>query len=128
MSDLTIPPGWRLVPVEATRKMRIVAIEADYMRTGGETCVHIYRAMLAAAPSPPACDGWQPIETAPDDRQVLVWDGHHQRVAQMMTAIEDGTRDWVYARQLACEGSAIAFVCEPTHWRPLDAPPKEPMT
>ncbi len=45
---------------------------------------------------------WQDISTAPKDRYVLVYDARLQRsvVAQHMTAIEDGSGDWVYARQL----------------------------
>lgn len=70
---------------------------------------------------------WQTLDTAPTDKPVLVYDAHLKRsvVAQKMTAIEDGTSDWVYARQLAAVGMpAIAFVCkEPTHWQPLPDDP-----
>lgn len=51
MSDLT-KEAWKLVPMEPTPKMIANALLADDCRTGGETCAHLYRAMLAAAPSP----------------------------------------------------------------------------
>ena len=71
---------------------------------------------------------WQPIETAPRDRRVLIWDAETKRcvVAQHMTAIDDGSSAWVYARSLSCDldGDKIAFIAEnPTHWMPEpDAP------
>lgn len=65
---------------------------------------------------------WRPIQTAPRGRYVLLWDGERPYVARQMTAVEDGTRAWVYARRLGADG--IAFVVpEPSHWMPLPDPP-----
>lgn len=44
--------GWVVVPAEPTPAMTSDAIEADDKRTGGETCKHIYRAMLQASEKP----------------------------------------------------------------------------
>lgn len=71
---------------------------------------------------------WQPIETAPTDIPVLVFDqpdgeSGRQFVAQHMTAIEDGSTAWVYARRLGVE-DPVAFIAKcPTHWMPLPEPP-----
>ena len=66
---------------------------------------------------------WRPIETAPrDGTRILVFDPvHGQRTAQLLTAMEDGDEQWIYARSLG--SSAVAFLCRPTHWKPLDDPP-----
>ena len=71
-------------------------------------------------------DAWQPIETAPrDGTRVLVFDPMHgQRVAQLMASLEDRDEQWIYARTTGRE--AIAFLCRPTHWRPLPPPPSDP--
>lgn len=70
-------------------------------------------------------DAWRPIETAPKDgTRVLVFDPiHGQRAASLMTSIEDRDEQWVYARILGSD--AVAFICHPTHWRPLPAPPSD---
>lgn len=79
-------------------------------------------AILAALAAAGYAVEWQPIETAPRDRAVLLWDGANMRVAQRLTAMETGETEWVYARQLGEE--AIAFIVrEPTHWMPLPKPP-----
>lgn len=74
---------------------------------------------------------WQPIETAPKDKTIVVFDPNQQttRVVEWMTAMEDGEGAWIYAAKRAWEepmkGEAIAFyVSSPTHWMPLPEPPK----
>lgn len=47
-----VPSGWKLVPVEPTRDMLINWIKADVV--SNRTAPDLYRAMLAAAPQPPA--------------------------------------------------------------------------
>lgn len=44
------PTPRALVPVTPTKEMVKAAVDADDKRTGAETCKHIYRAMLQAAP------------------------------------------------------------------------------
>ena len=58
---------------------------------------------------------WQPIETAPIDTHVQVWDG---------ASIEIGYKDssWSYAGP---QWFTRAFAEELTHWRPLPTPPGE---
>ena len=71
---------------------------------------------------------WQPIETAPRDRWILVWDARLKRcvVVQSMTAIEDGSVDWVFARHWDEFGKTMAFISkDATHWMPLPLPPTE---
>jgi hypothetical protein len=72
-------------------------------------------AQLAAAPEPPAEDGWQPIETAPKDcRDVLCYvDGIG--MGQMVLYWNDG-----YWREKA---NGMGLKITPTHWQPLPAPP-----
>lgn len=74
---------------------------------------------------------WQPIETAPKGKAILVYDPSHDhpRVAQWMTAMDDGEGAWIYARKLSWQepmmGKALSFiVVDPTHWMPLPEPPK----
>lgn len=65
--------------------------------------------------------GWQPIESAPRDREVLLYvaETNEQFVAFWGTCPQDGDTQWVFAR-----GDNIAFlVRDPTHWAPLLPPP-----
>ena len=63
-----IPPNWKLVPVEPTiRKMAAMGpvIRACYNMDGvSENVVDVYRAMLAAAPQPPALEQTQANQPA----------------------------------------------------------------
>lgn len=66
---------------------------------------------------------WRPIETAPSSGEVLLYceDTDEQFVAFLGTCIEDGSKDWVFAR-----APDVSFIVrDPTHWMPL---PKPPMT
>ena len=53
-----VPEGWKLVPIEPTPEMMLVAQKADHDHGGheewleydGEDVKRVYRAMLAAAP------------------------------------------------------------------------------
>ena len=90
------PDGWRMVPVEPTEEMNNAGRGGLYVTA--RRVDDMYRAMIAAAPSPPICkehlqveDGWRPIETAP--RGVVV----------------EVRGAWKLA------GDGVEF----THWRPL---------
>jgi hypothetical protein len=64
--------------------------------------------------SPPTPSGWHPIETAPTDREVDIWDGRHR----VRCRFEHGR--WFFTR-----GYPAVFVSLPdaTHWRePVPAP------
>lgn len=65
---------------------------------------------------------WQPIETAPKDRAILLTDGVRQVVGTFMTSVTDGDTAWVYARENRWDGLSFA-IPEPTHWMDLPAPP-----
>ena len=69
---------------------------------------------------------WQPIETAPKDREILIFDtSGRQRVCQWVTAVEDGTGAWIYGRRLSPIDPVAFFVEHPTHWRLLPSPPAD---
>ena len=79
--------------------------------------------LLAKAPSPtpPAGDGWEPIETAPKDGTWFIGLTSHGRVEPMRWISEDdddgadgGGDDWGYAN--------VRFT-NVEHWRPLPPPP-----
>lgn len=58
---------------------------------------------------------WQPIETAPMKRHVLVyWQG------DILVADQDPQGRWWYC---STEGE---YECAPSHWMPLPEPPEEP--
>jgi len=65
-------------------------------------------------------------DDTPSNRRLLVWDDHKKTwfVAEMMTAIEDGSVNWVYARRIGPDGFAF-IVKEPTHWMELPEVPGE---
>lgn len=73
-----------------------------------------YAAALEAAAGR---DGWQPIETAPRDRWILVW--------RQDSDVRDAA--WVRFGDLkGCwtEGTGGMLLPEPTHWLPLPEPPQ----
>lgn len=67
---------------------------------------------------------WQPIETAPRDRDILVFclDDEPQVVVAYWFEVPEWA-GWMYADDalsgLQPEG------CEPTHWQPLPEPPHD---
>lgn len=68
---------------------------------------------------------WQPIETAPKEMRVFVFDPHEG----MGVAEWSGSGDWFAAWgdykfvDVGIEQIDL-FVCYPTHWMPLPDPPK----
>ena len=65
-------------------------------------------------------DGWQPIESAPRDRPVIVTNG--EAVGEARYLESDGGWWWAgYHPTDAADG----YVWQPTHWRPLPAPPTQ---
>ncbi len=130
----TVPPGFKLVPVEPTERM-MEAIDAEFdkererlRRTGQHVTQESwkaahersYTAMLAASPQPPVVEGWRDIASAPrDGTQVLLWQPHWEA---MQTAVwfNDGHNrpGW-----LTMDGGEVI---KPSHYRPLPAPPSAP--
>lgn len=51
---LTAPPGWKLVPVEATLE-QLAAGQAAWLNDPMRRSSTLYRAMIAAAPEPTTC-------------------------------------------------------------------------
>lgn len=67
------------------------------------------------------------MDSAPKDKWILVFDAYIGRwvVAQCMTAVEDGTINWVFARRLSVE-NPVAFICtKPVAWLPEPEHPIE---
>lgn len=70
---------------------------------------------------PPDSERWQPIETAPDGREVLLYPGvflNHVVGVHTEFGWSIGTRGWVMRR-------LPDLYAQPTHWMPLPAPPSE---
>lgn len=94
-----------------------------------ESAPHVqdyWRALASLALPKVESETWQPIESAPKDRAVLLFndDTREQAVCTHMTSMEDGDQAWIMARGLNELGLQIAFrFLEPTHWRPLPTPP-----
>lgn len=79
------------------------------------------RAPDAPPEATPAGDGWMPIETAPRDYlPVLTWDPYYlMRVARRDTS----SGSWITDLPFDWERGGKELRVEPTHWRPLPAPP-----
>lgn len=64
-----VPEGWKLVPVEPTPQMEMAARNHHSLTTHYEDHrISIWRAMLDAAPTPPAQTEQQPVE--PEDYKI----------------------------------------------------------
>lgn len=79
----------------------------------------------AACGEPFRSDGWQPIETAPRDRRVLLW-GRYWSDGQGW--FSDALSGWWSAELERWEANgglhSYSFGVRPTHWMPLPAPPQ----
>ena len=60
-------------------------------------------------------DGWKPIETAPMDTDVLLFEPDYSIFVGSNFSLDDGDSYWC-----ACGGPRR----KPTHWMPLPEPPK----
>ena len=65
----------------------------------------------------------KPIETAPKDKRVLVWDGHEVYAAHWARHMITDDGAWVIAQF----GDGEQVLVKPTHWMPLpkDGPPRK---
>lgn len=76
---------------------------------------------------------WQPIETAPEDEQILVWSPAESRWDNGMAApvwtvvksvMEDGEADFFIEHD--GDGGYMSWQsAHPTHWMPLPDPPEQ---
>lgn len=55
-------------------------------------------------------EGWKHINSAPKDKEILVWDGYYRNVAEFNGEL------WVVSH---------SFPVYPTHWRGCPSPPSE---
>lgn len=119
VQKVSVPDGWKLVPVEPTPKM----IDATWYHEIDMSCgiesqgarnKRIYEAMLAAAPAAPAADAWIHVsERLPgEDDQVLCW-------------CEDETVAWadVSSHHNSFFTDMTHELLPVTHWMPLPAAP-----
>ena len=69
---------------------------------------------------------WQPIETAPTNRSILLYcqETKEQFVSSYMICLEDISEMWVTARVMDAEGVPITIGCKPSMWRELPTPPE----
>lgn len=78
---------------------------------------------LTTEPGAPEQAQWRPIETAPKDgTRVDLWQQGHR----VTDAFWDEGEEWWCIDSLYSDGEPcpLAVSPEPTHWRPLPAPPK----
>lgn len=118
MTDL---PQWAVEKAEQIENdlVEINGIEISWscvwLNDGGKEA--IARALADAA-----TPKWQPIETAPRDREILIYSPEYdeQFVAFWGVCPDDGDSQWVVARSK----DMVVIVRNPTHWLPLPAAPE----
>ena len=122
-SPASVPEGYALVPVEPTLEMFNAgdgAFFTAYTGTATSSPDRVYKAMIAAAPTPPVSeDRWQPIETAPKETtQMFVVVAFGAKVG----ATPYNSDPWCVWHQ---RGEFVRWPHKfsPTHWMPL---PKAP--
>jgi len=129
---MTTPDGWVLVPIEPDEAMVVAGIAERHGQPVPEAwslaTANIYRAMLAAAPPPPAGEGWRPIETAPrDGTWVDILTASSGRIADVRWVNEDPTYHLAMSGWKTRENDQRSRLEEAhfTHWMPLPPPPAE---
>lgn len=63
---------------------------------------------------------WQPIETAPRDQRLLLWNGTGMYCGHWAKSIETDDEAWIIA-EYGNEGDQLLI--KATHWMPLPLPP-----
>ena len=91
---------------EAAAKIRALQATNDRLRGELERC---HKQMMME---------WQPIETAPRDKRVLVWSGQEIYAAHWSRHITTYDEAWIIA-QWGEDGEQV--LVKPTHWMPLQA-------
>ena len=118
------PEGFALVPVVPTHAILDVMFNAGIDMHDVDLTL-IYRAMLAAAPTPPVSeDRWLPIETAPKDEFVLLAGPSGYTTIETVFATGRMCSDYHVGRWIDHANDDLTdWGFEPTHWMPL---PKAP--
>ena len=96
----------------------------------GNIAQHLKRGMVMTE--------WQPIETAPKDEWILVYQAHGQHGGMVFTGGHCYVAKWAYGNEFWYDKSSnileiqdmkdhatTYFTCVPTHWMPLPLPPKK---
>jgi hypothetical protein len=78
---------------------------------------------------------WQPIETAPNETPVWLWDGSNIFIGERVFADDDDGWLWgrvawnpwydTAAREWKSDDTEVDADYRPTHWTPLPPPPAE---
>ena len=123
-SPASAPEGFALVPVVPTHAILDVMFNAGIDMHDVDLTL-IYRAMLAAAPTPPVSeDRWLPIATAPKDRFVLLAGPSGYTTIETVFATGRMCSDYHVGRWIDHANDDLTdWGFEPTHWMPL---PKAP--
>lgn len=64
---------------------------------------------------------WQPIDTAPKDKRLLVWSGQEIYAAHWAQHPVTGDEAWIVAQW----GDGDQALVKPTYWAPLPEPPRD---
>ena len=123
-SPASVPEGWKLVPIEATMEM-CEAGWNEYDLQEHFSVRFMYERMIASAPTPPVSeDRWQPIETAPKDKFVLLAGPSGYTTIEIVYATGRMCSDYHVGRWIDHANDDLTdWGFEPTHWMPL---PKAP--
>lgn len=122
---LAVPPaGEQAQPVAQWPIARLTVSESDQVTAtlySPGLPPGSYDVWLAPAPSAQPMT-WQPIETAPKDRKVLLWgffwNGRSKFSSPLIGLWSPHDNEW-------CVPGEFRFKVKPTHWKPLDEPPTE---
>jgi hypothetical protein len=87
---------------------------------------HTYFETIRSALTQAASGGWQPIETAPNDKRIIVWSGQEMYAAHWARNPFTDDEAWIVAAW-GDEGDQ-ALIKNPTHWMPLPAAPNQRRT
>lgn len=127
-----IPDGYVMVPKEMTDEIgEAIAMQANCC---GGIALDIYDAMIAAAPhDTPALnsvqsvvhvsDGWIPVSERMPEREVDVQVYCPDKKEQMVAYLERNELEGYF--RFATWRTGEGIYCQPTHWMPLPAGPKE---
>ena len=116
----------RKLAFEVDSTVRASELTREEQTIVAKAAIEAYRAAMREAG-----EGWQPIETAPRDREILVGSGEYC-VASAIKRMwgPSGSAEWYYCTggytvwQGPDEtGSILELDFEPTHWMPLPNPP-----